>query len=218
MSLPSAYLTSTTRVPQILASIRGAKAPQRFSQKFLVNLGFQAASDRLLIGVLKALGFLNDAGEPRQRYFEYLDETQSRAVMAMAIREAYADLFEIDLHAERMSASDLKNKLRTLTQGQFSDSILDKMALTFRALVAQADFEAEPRQQSAHEDELMDDDAEEDLVESDVGRVSRRSSVRSQRQVELGGLVYNVEIHLPESRDPVVYEVLFRSLKEHLLS
>jgi len=36
--------------------------------------------------------------------------------------------------------------------------------------------------------------------------------------LRLGGLVYYVELHLPESRDPAVYEALFRALKAHLLS
>jgi len=36
--------------------------------------------------------------------------------------------------------------------------------------------------------------------------------------VKLGGFVYNIELHLPESRDPAVYDALFRSLKSHLLS
>jgi hypothetical protein len=36
--------------------------------------------------------------------------------------------------------------------------------------------------------------------------------------IRLGGFVYNVELHLPESRDPAVYEALFRALKTHLLS
>jgi hypothetical protein len=29
-------------------------------------------------------------------------------------------------------------------------------------------------------------------------------------------LHYNIQIHLPESRDPAVYEALFKSLKKHL--
>ena len=42
--------------------------------------------DRLIIGVLKSLNFLDDGGRPTQRYFEYLDQTQSERVMADAIR------------------------------------------------------------------------------------------------------------------------------------
>lgn len=33
----------------------------------------------------------------------------------------------------------------------------------------------------------------------------------------LGGLAYNINIHLPESRDQAVYDALFKSLREHLL-
>jgi hypothetical protein len=38
------------------------------------------------------------------------------------------------------------------------------------------------------------------------------------RAVELGGLVYNIQLILPADRDKAVYDALFRSLKEHLLS
>ena len=30
------------------------------------------------------------------------------------------------------------------------------------------------------------------------------------------GLIYNIQIQLPESRDPKVYDALFQSLKKHL--
>jgi hypothetical protein len=52
--------------------------------------------------------------------------------------------------------------------------------------------------------------------ERDGGR--KDLSPTSQDAIRLGGFVYNVELHLPESRDPAVYEALFRALKTHLLS
>jgi hypothetical protein len=67
---------------------------------------FSSAADRLYINVLKALGFLNEKGEPTQRYYEFLDETQSGRVLAEGIREAYADLFQINANAQDMSTPD----------------------------------------------------------------------------------------------------------------
>ena len=93
MALTSAYLTRTGNLEKILSAIRGAQAPEKFTTQFLESLGFASTNDRLIIGVLKGLGFLDDSGVPKQRYFEYLDESQAKMVLAQGIREAYADLF-----------------------------------------------------------------------------------------------------------------------------
>jgi len=57
MGLPTAYLTSSKNLPAILEAIQQAKAPERFTVRFLQSLEFKASSDRLVIGVLKASGF-----------------------------------------------------------------------------------------------------------------------------------------------------------------
>ena len=60
MALPKAYLTSTKNLAGILDAIKSAKAPERFTQKFLQSLEFKASADRLIIGVLKSLKSLDD--------------------------------------------------------------------------------------------------------------------------------------------------------------
>src|SRR3954471_3059746 len=96
MAIPTSYLTTTKNLAGILNSIVGAQAPERFTTRFLESLDYKAAADRLVIGVLKSLGFLADDGRPTQRYFDYLDQSRSEAVMAQAIREAYSDLFQVN--------------------------------------------------------------------------------------------------------------------------
>jgi hypothetical protein len=64
MALPKAYLTSAKNLPAILNAIQTAKAPSKFTQRFLESLEFKSPSDRLIIGVLKALRFLSDDGAP----------------------------------------------------------------------------------------------------------------------------------------------------------
>src|SRR4051812_49037275 len=125
----------------MLNAIRSAQAPSKFTNAFLESLEFKSSSDRLIIGVLKALGFLDDTGKPTDRYFRYLDQTQSEQVMAEAIRAAYEDLFRVNINAHTLSRQDVINKFKTLSQGTLSDSVLDKMAMTFTALVKHADFE-----------------------------------------------------------------------------
>lgn len=146
-----------------------------------------------------------DDGRPLQRYFDYLDQTQSEKVLAAAIREAYADLFQINKNANSMTKAEVMNKFKTLGQGQYSESVLDKMAMTFVALCGQADFSApagEPPPREQPPEEAPPKPAE--------------SGGTPSRGLPISGLVYNIQLILPESRDPKVYDALFESLKRHL--
>lgn len=214
MALPTAYMTSVKNLPGILSAIQQAKAPERFTQRFLESLEFKSNSDRLIIGLLKALRFIDDQGKPTSRYFEYLDQSQSERVMAEAVREAYDDLFQVNTSAQKLSKQDVINKFKTLSQGSIGESVLDKMAMTFTALVKLADFEqAAPRTAKAKASEAeAETELTEDKTKHEISSKERRIVTR-----ELGGLHYNIQIILPESRDPQVYDALFRSLNEHLL-
>jgi len=206
MALPSAYLTSFKNVDAILAAIQGAQAPPRFTQKFLEGLGFAGANDRLFINMLKALGFLNETGIPTKRYHRYLDQTQSQIVMAEAMREAYADLYLVNAKAQDMSNAEVKNKMKTLSEGQFTDRVLTQMAGTFKAFAKNADFGSQPIQPSPPPKESTkqpEPNTTDQVTKTPVGR--------------LIGLAYNINIQLPESRDQAVYDALFKSLREHLL-
>jgi hypothetical protein len=59
VSLPTAYLTSYKNLPGILKAVQNAQAPDRFTLKYLEGLGYASSSDRLMINVLKAIGFFN---------------------------------------------------------------------------------------------------------------------------------------------------------------
>lgn len=216
MALPAAYLTSSKNLAGILEAIQQAKAPERFTVRFLQSLEFKASSDRLVIGVLKALGFLDDQGKPTSRYFAYLDKDQAKAVMAEGIRSAYKDLFDININAQKLSKAELANKLKTLTQGQYSESVIDKMATTFTSLSKLADFEAARPQKNVETDEEDSEVFEEELVGEELERAGDRPRKARLPKLSVSGLHYNIQIILPESRDPAVYDALFRSLREHL--
>ena len=206
MALPTSYLTSIKNLGGILNSIMGAQAPEKFTTRFLESLDYKSSSDRLIIGVLKSLGFIADDGRPTQRYFDYLDQTRSEAVMAQALKEAYTDLFQVNKQACRMSKAEVMNKFKTLGQGQYSDSVLDKMAMTFTALCGYADFDAE----------LSTTSGEEEVKDKSTETSDQKESKPKNKGLTLGSLVYNIQLILPESRDPKVYDALFESLRRHL--
>jgi hypothetical protein len=126
--------------------------------------------------------------------------------LAEGIRQAYSDLFAININAPQLSREDVINKLRTLGQGQLSDSVLDKMALTFTSLVKYADFQAARPNQPGKTDSTLD------KTKEDPAKAKEEPS-----KAKIGGLVYNIQLILPESRDPAVYDALFKSLRDHIL-
>lgn len=219
MSLPTSYLVSYKNVGAVLNAIQQAKAPPKFTQRFLEDLGFKSTSDRLFINVFKALGLLSPDGVPTPRYYEFLDQSQSARILAEALEEAYADLFQLRRDAQKMERNELKGRFKTLTQGQVTDNVVDKMVGTFQAFAKVADFDA-----TGQPDRGVDLNGNGGAAvdgNDDAGDGAHRNgdlSPSSTDVIRLGGFVYNVELHLPDSRDPAVYDALFKSLKAHLLS
>jgi hypothetical protein len=207
MSLPNAYLTSFKNTSAILKAIQAAQAPQRFTQKFLEGLGFQNSNDRAIINVLKALGFLDDSGVPTSRYHRYLDQTQSALVLAEGIREAYEDLFRVNRKAHEMSPQDVKNKMKTLSEGAFTDRVLTQMAGTFSNLIKDADF-SRPETPAEPDPPQLD---QQEVPLPSGGTTSPLGAAVSP----FASLAYNINIQLPESRDPAVYNAIFKALREN---
>jgi hypothetical protein len=208
MALPDTYLLKTASIPAYFDSLLRAQAPQRFSIKFLENLGFKSPTDRLLIGLLKELKFLDADGVPTKRYYEYLDRSQSKKVLAAAVREMYADLFAVDTAANTLSTSDASNKLRTLYAGTKPEITIKRIARTFAGLCEIADF-AFPASPKA-------DKEEEELPKTPIPPPPLEPPKHSQKALSLNSLQYHINIVLPESRDQAVYDAIFKSIRDHL--
>ncbi|WP_141336450.1 DUF5343 domain-containing protein [Paenibacillus sp. tmac-D7] len=209
MGLSHSYLITTKNLNAFINAIISAKAPERFTTKFLHQLEFTSSNDRLYIGVLKSLGLIDESGVPTQRYYNFLDQTQSGAVLAEAIREAYSDLFAINTKAQELSVEEVKNKLRTLTQGQKSNDVIQFMANTFKALCEYADWKAPS---NTIETSVSSTPPHQDKPQEPITLPIKPNS----KEIEAPQLHYNIQIILPETRDPLVYDAIFRSLKEHL--
>jgi hypothetical protein len=209
MPLPDGYTVKPGSIPAYFDAILQAGAPERFSVKFLEGLEFKSTNDRTLIGILKDLGFLDADAAPTKRYFEFLDKQQSRKVLAAGIREAFSELFALNKDANKLTAEEVKGKLRTLYAGSKKDSVIALIARTFIALCEYADFSAPlPVQPVVEKDDSV--------APSDT--CSPESKIRStaQKSVSLDSLQYHINIVLPESRDQAVYDAIFKSLRDHL--
>jgi hypothetical protein len=213
MALPNAYLMTTKNLDAFLKSIQSAKAPERFTIQFLKQLDFNSSNDRLFLGVLKALGFIDDAGVPKQRYFDFLDQGQSARVLAEGIREAYSDLFNVNKNAQTLSVDEAKNKLRTLTLGQKSDNVVSLMANTFKALSDLADWKAAPPASAPAHVAPTEKKPESPAEVTQPPITVPPNPDTGNRPLQLH---YDIQIHLPESRDAAVFDAIFAALRKHL--
>lgn len=207
------YLQSTKNLEPIMRKIVEGIAPERFTVQHLEGLGFTSSNDRSVIGMLKDLGFLDEDGVPNERYHAYRDPSRSRAVMADAMREAYQDAFYISEHPTPDDREAIRGRFKTIHN--ISDPVADKMVATFMAFLNLADLEAADGEPA--------EEAEEEHVtgtEPEAGEQSPRvPSSRSLVPVPQGGvnLHYNIQIHLPATRDVEVYNAIFRSLRENVI-
>lgn len=213
MALPEQYLLTTKNVDAFFNSILTAQAPPKFTNKFLEQLEFKSTNDRLFIGVLKFLGFIDSNGIPQERYFKFLDQTQSKQVLAEAIREAYSDIFAVNTKANEMPTNDVKNKLKTLTQGSKSDTVLGCMANTFNALVKYADFSKQSSKELVGIKKQDNHSQAEEIPNMNEQKLTHEL-INKKITTEMH---YNIQIYLPETRDITVYDAIFKSLKDHLL-
>lgn len=200
------YLMTAKNVDAFFNALINADPPLKFNQKFLEQLEFKSTNDRLYIGVLRGLKFIDEAGVPQDRYYKFIDQTESKKVLAEAIRDAYSDLFAINKKANEYSTVEVKNKLKTIYVGKKSDIVLDLMAKTFRGLCDYADWSSPTVFKKKEETEKK---KEEPIIKPE------EEVEKEEKHIKTPELHYNIQIHLPESRDASVYDAIFKSLKEH---
>jgi len=209
MALTETYVQTLGQIKDLFREIRQGQAPAQFTIQHLKDLGFSSSNHRLFLPLLKALGFLTPDGKPTPRYHDYRSDDQTaRRVLGEALKEAYSDLFIL-------RATPTEND-RALFEGKFksahntTDRMAKLMASTFFSLLPLADLNVGTTSTTnAKKDPPPQTESEKSDAQSDPRKEPNRRGGTS--------LHYNIQIHLPATKDIEVYNAIFRSLKEHLL-
>lgn len=208
MALPTSYMTGGyTKIPQYFDTLLTARAPEKFTNKFMADLGFTSSTDRLFANVLKSIGFLDDSGVPTERYFKFLDQSCSKQMVAEGVREAYEVCSTINVTAYTMSQAEVEGKFKTLTNGSkgscynYTDGQDICCTLRLCRLVCCYSFATAGNLSCI----------------AQTGRTSKSFSYFfarvSANRIDLN---YDIHIHLPATRDQAVYDALFASLAKHI--
>jgi hypothetical protein len=187
---------------------RDGQAPAQFTQQLLKDWGFSSSNDRAFIPLLKALGFLSPDGKPTTVYHDYRDHSRSKAVMGAAMKTAYEDIFLIKEHPTDSDRAAIQGKFKSFHNA--SDNVASLMTKTFLALLKLADL----KDTSSGGPKKPKEESRETDQEPTNGKVRRE---REPEKPVFSGLHYNIQIHLPATKDVEVYNAIFKSLRGHLL-
>ncbi|HEU0014251.1 MAG TPA: DUF5343 domain-containing protein [Longimicrobium sp.] len=202
--LSSRYMVTNKNLPAILQKIVEGAAPEKFTVAHLKGLGFTSSNDQGVLPLLKDLKFLSADGTPTPRYHRYRDKSQSRRVLGEALREAYEDLFHINEHLSDADKQAVVGRFKSTHN--VTDLVAERQAATFLSLLKLADL---PKSGATREPDIAPPSPP---TEPKVER-PHQPVVASA----FAGLRYNIEVHLPATKDIEVYNAIFKSLREHLL-
>jgi hypothetical protein len=195
------YLQAHGNITKTLNKIIEAQTPERFTQEYLgTKLGLTGGSATPVIPFLKRTGFLNSDGTPTQLYQRFRNPSQRGAAAAEAMRKGYARLYQSNECAHELDDKNLTGLILQVAGLDQSSSIPRAVVGSFNALKAFANFDAAP------------DTAANEQPESENPPTSAGQLIPG---VNLG---YTINLHLPPTSDVAVFNAIFKSLREHLLT
>jgi len=204
--IPTAKSSKT--IDRFLTVIATSGVPSKVDTKYLKSVGFKSGNDASLISVFKLLGFIDSSQTPTQTWTDYRDKSQSSKVLGAAVKTAYSDLFTLYPDAHRKDDEAVRNWIRsTTTAGEVT---VQRATSTFKSLVAKADFENIESTDTAH----VATATAATLPVTPQGPVAHNVPQigRSNPAVNI-----NIELQVPATNDPKVYENFFAAMKKHLL-
>ena len=226
------YMPSSGNLHRIFDKMQNAGVPEVFSLDFLTDLGFTSSNDRPVIKLLKYIGFLDQSGRPQSSYREFMDQTRAKSILASRLRVAYDDLFRSDRDANTRTTTALKGWFKTKT-GE-SEAVADKIATTFKALAAYADFSKAPDAQQNPVQPQANQSEGDPITSPTITTSSSQAangnsrpmppinppaSLSHQQRLNVAdlGFVYRLEIHLRDTQNVETFRAIFRALREEMM-
>lgn len=198
------YIVAPGSASKILAKIKQAQTPERFTQDFLSTiLGFKGGNHRQFIPLAKKMGLLGTDGKPSDLYRQFRNPSESGAAIAAAMRIGYRDLFERNEYAGNLTKEQLKGLVVEITGLNSNDRVVQLICQTFEELKKLADFQSKISGRRVEEETPKPEEEEEPATEKNP-------------PAKLG-LSYTINLVLPKTDDPAVFNAIFRTLKENLL-
>lgn len=195
------YMPNPGAITKILEKIKQAETPTNFNSDFLgTKLGFKGGNNRMFISWAKKTGLLNSDGTPTALYKQFRNTHTSESSLATALKNGYSELYSRNEYCQDLDKKGFKGLVMEAT-GEPAESQKVKMIVsTFFNAKTLANFDAKTANGVV-----------------DTQKKNEKVDQKSINGVKLG-LNYTINLTLPKTDDPAVYNAIFKSLKENLLT
>lgn len=200
-----AYTTVPGKIGRILEKIRTTGVPASADTVWLKRMGFTSSNDKSLLPVIRQVGLISGKS-PTPLWSKYRGGDHKK-VLGRAIRDGYAELYSIYDDAHERGNGELTHVFST-TSTAGAQSIAKTVA-TFKALVAEAEFE-----QKSGTDSHQIAAASEQSETVNAPKVPRPAPVGNEPSGT--SLHLNIQIHISPEATPDQIEAIFASMAKHL--
>jgi hypothetical protein len=211
MSLLNQYVLNHGQMGAFFDRIRDAQAPSKFTHQFLKDIGFTSSNYRAYVPLLKGLGFLSEDGSPKSEYMQLLDPTQWRVAIANSLRRSYSDIFVLKAKPTKADKAAIIGKYKTTYN--VNELSAERATNTFLALLDLAD---EAALYSTKEAAPAIAQIAVETPPVGAGAAPPPIAAKPSGKPPLD-LCYNIQIHLPPTKDVEVYNAIFKALREHFV-
>lgn len=190
------YSTKPNSLRKFLELVPTKPRPGKVNKATLRAWNLKSTNDLSIIRVLKALGLVGSNNEPTDRYTEFMSPEKGPAVLAMAIREVWAPLFEHAHEPHREDDARLRNYFNVHSGG--STGTMAYQVQTFKAACDHADFKATTPAAPA------------------AAAIGAHADPRTLGSA--GAMIHiDLHVHLPENKSRRDYEYIFEDIARHIL-
>lgn len=206
-SLP--YLASPGSIKTALERIRSAATPDRVTIDFVTTkLQIKGGTGFAILPYLKKIGFVATDGSPTDLYKQFRNSALAGAAIAEAIKIGYKDLLQVNEYFYELDDKKLLDLIIQVTGADAKSSVAKATLSTLKTLKSFANFNipkaAEPPASSKE-------------VSPHVEHIDSQIHALGKERLGLN-LSYTINLNLPATSDQAVFNAIFRSLKEHLLT
>ncbi|WDF70573.1 DUF5343 domain-containing protein [Sphingobacterium oryzagri] len=213
MAINLPYMVSSGTLTKILNKICDASIPENFNGDFLgTKLGFPGGNQKTFIPWAKKCKLLGEDGTPTQLYKDFRNPKYRGVSMASALKKGYEELYVRNEYAHDLSRPDFL-KLVTDTTGLAHDnSTVKAIVSSFFNAKEFADFEST----LSNEEKSNQIESRTESNSNEKGSDTIHKNV-TKKHIDLG-INYTINLVLPKTDDPAIYNAIFKSLKENLLN
>jgi len=199
------YIPTPGSLPKILQKICEAAVPESFNGDFLgTKLGFPGGNQRTFISWAKKCGLLNTDGTPTQLYKNFRNPASRGKALAEAIKIGYSELYARNEYAHDLSKPELTKLISEITGSPHDNSTVKVIVSSYTYAKELADFE-------------VIEVGTETLKENEDKTKENSKNQISNSKLKFG-LSYTINLVLPKTDDPAIYNAIFKSLKENLIN